>query len=166
MNPPNPTLHPPSNSHATFPPPLGPPPCQTVGCNASHPLPYFRMSNPASRQSPSHPMSPCRHPILSVPTSNALQFINLNVCSIGSFCAWRNVCINHCICVNTCHFHCRMSDELQPRQAGALLDAHDRDGANTASEESLNSKELQEIGSFNSAGSLDKKDYFNRKSTT
>lgn len=60
----------------------------------------------------------------------------------------------------------RMSDELQPRQAGALLDAHDRDGANTASEESLNSKELQEIGSFNSAGSLDKKDYFNRKSTT
>lgn len=51
-----------------------------------------------------------------------------------------------------------MSDELQPRQAADLLDAQDRNGALTASEESLNSKELQEIGSFNSAGSVDKKD--------
>ena len=53
---------------------------------------------------------------------------------------------------------CRMSDELQPRQAAALLDAQDKNGALTASEESLTSKELQEIGSFNSAGSVDKKD--------
>ena len=51
-----------------------------------------------------------------------------------------------------------MSDELQPRQAAALLDAQDRNGALTASDESLNSKELQEIGSFNSAGSVDRKD--------
>lgn len=51
-----------------------------------------------------------------------------------------------------------MSDELQPRQAAALLDAQDRNGALTASDESLTSKELQEIGSFNSAGSVDRKD--------
>lgn len=55
---------------------------------------------------------------------------------------------------------CRMSDELQPRQASALLDAQDRNGANTASDESLTSKELQEIGSFNSAGSVDQKDLY------
>ena len=53
-----------------------------------------------------------------------------------------------------------MSDELQPRQASALLDAPDRNGANTASDEALTSKELQEIGSFNSAGSVDKKDLY------
>lgn len=52
-----------------------------------------------------------------------------------------------------------MSDELQPRQAADLLDAQDRNGALTASDESLTSKELQEIGSFNSAGSVDKKDF-------
>ena len=54
---------------------------------------------------------------------------------------------------------CRMSDELQPRQASALLDAQDRNGEHTNSEEALTSKELQEIGSFNSAGSVDKKDF-------
>lgn len=54
----------------------------------------------------------------------------------------------------------RMSDELQPRQASALLDAQDRNGAHTASDESLTSKELQEIGSFNSAGSVDQKDLY------
>lgn len=52
-----------------------------------------------------------------------------------------------------------MSDELRPRQADALLDAQDRNGALTASDESLTSKEMQEIGSFNSAGSVDKKDF-------
>ena len=52
-----------------------------------------------------------------------------------------------------------MSDELQPRQASALLDAQDRNGAQTASQESLNSKELQEIGSFKSDGSVEKKDF-------
>ena len=51
-----------------------------------------------------------------------------------------------------------MSEELQPRQADALLDAQDRNGAQTNSQESLNSKELQEIGAFNSAGSVDQKD--------
>ena len=52
-----------------------------------------------------------------------------------------------------------MSDELQPRQAAALLDAQDRNGALTASDESLTSKELQEIGSFNSADTVDRKDF-------
>ncbi|KAL0037531.1 hypothetical protein WJX77_001281 [Trebouxia sp. C0004] len=48
----------------------------------------------------------------------------------------------------------RMSDELQPRQAGPLLDAHDRNGAQTASEESIKSKDLKDTSSIHETGSL------------
>ena len=47
-----------------------------------------------------------------------------------------------------------MSDELQPRQTGALLDAHDRNGAQTASEESIKSKDLKDTSSLQETGSL------------
>ena len=47
-----------------------------------------------------------------------------------------------------------MSDELQPRQAGPLLDAHDRNGAQTASEESIKSKDLKDTSSLHETGSL------------
>ena len=47
-----------------------------------------------------------------------------------------------------------MSDELQPRQAGPLLDAHDRNGAQTASEESIKSKDLRDTSSLHETGSL------------
>lgn len=47
-----------------------------------------------------------------------------------------------------------MSDELQPRQAGPLLDAHDRNGAQTASEESIKSKDWRDSSSLHETGSL------------
>jgi len=47
-----------------------------------------------------------------------------------------------------------MSDELQPRQAGPLLDAHDRNGAQTASEESIKSRDLKDTSSIHETGSL------------
>ncbi len=48
----------------------------------------------------------------------------------------------------------RLSDELQPRQAGALLDAQDRNGAQTASEESIKSRDLKDTSSLPGTGSL------------
>ena len=49
---------------------------------------------------------------------------------------------------------CRMSDELRPRQAGPLLDAHDRNGAQTASEESIKSNDLKDTSSIHEIGFL------------